>query len=79
MSSSQRLAMFAVEFQANIQNGFIEIPEQYKSQFVTQKSVKVILLKPEEHTPVEDLIDKLLKNPIQVEEFQPLKRNEIYE
>ncbi|NMG09612.1 hypothetical protein [Brasilonema sp. UFV-L1] len=79
MSSSQRLAMFAVEFQANIQNGFIEIPEQYKSQFVTQKSIKVILLKPEENAPVEDLIDKLLKNPIQVEEFQPLKRNEIYE
>ncbi|WP_414581300.1 hypothetical protein [Scytonema sp. PCC 10023] len=79
MSYSQRLAMFAVEFQANIQNGFIEIPEQYKSQFVTQKSIKVILLKPEENAPVEDLIDKLLKNPIQVEEFQPLKRNEIYE
>ncbi|WP_017318714.1 hypothetical protein [Mastigocladopsis repens] len=79
MSSSQRLAMFAVEFQANIQNGFIEIPEQYKSQFVTQKSIKVILLKPEENAPVEDLIDKLLKNPLQVEEFQPLKRDEIYE
>ncbi len=71
--------MFAVEFQANIQNGFIEIPEQYKSQFVTQKSIKVILLKPEENAPVEDLIDKLLKNPLQVEEFQPLKRDEIYE
>ena len=79
MSSSQRLAMFAVEFQANIQNGFIEIPEQYKSQFVTQNSIKVILLKPEENAPVEDLIEQLLKNPIQVEEFQPLKRNEIYE
>jgi len=44
--------MFAVEFQASIQNGFIEIPEEYKSQFQQGKNIKVILLK-DEKSPIE--------------------------
>ena len=70
--------MFAVEFQANIQNGFIEIPEEYKHQFQQGKSIKVILLK-DEKEPNRDMIAHLLDNPIQVDEFTPLKRDEIYE
>ncbi|OKH32273.1 hypothetical protein NIES2119_26720 [[Phormidium ambiguum] IAM M-71] len=70
--------MFAIEFQANIQNGFIEIPEEYKQQFQQEKSIKVILLK-DEQSPNRDMIAHLLDNPIQVNEFIPIKRDEIYE
>lgn len=71
--------MFAVEFQASIQNGFIEIPDEYKLQFAAQKSIKVILLKPEEDAPIQNIIEQLLEHPIQVDDFHPLKRDEIYE
>ena len=71
--------MFAVEFQASIQNGFIEIPDEYKPQFAAQKSIKVILLKPEEQAPIQDMIEQLLQHPIKVDQFQPLKRDEVYE
>ncbi|MBR8828545.1 MAG: hypothetical protein DSM107014_11715 [Gomphosphaeria aponina SAG 52.96 = DSM 107014] len=70
--------MFAVEFKANIKNGFIEIPDAYKQEFEHKKNVQVILLK-EEKVTAEDLLEQLLSDPIEVENFSPLKREEIYE
>ncbi len=67
--------MYAVEFQAKIKNGIIEVPAQYRDKF--KKVVKVIVLaEPEE--PANNLIDQLLETPWRVTTFEPLARHEIY-
>ncbi|MBO1348411.1 MAG: hypothetical protein EBE86_013935 [Hormoscilla sp. GUM202] len=70
--------MLAIEFKATIKNGFIKIPDEYQQQFERQKSVKVILMK-EETLPTQDLIGQLLSTPLEIENFFPLKREEIYD
>ena len=68
--------MYAVEFQAKIKNGTIEIPEVYRSRL--KERVRVILLAEEESTTVY-LIDQLLQHPLAVAGFKPFARDEIYE
>ena len=53
--------MYAVEFQAKVKNGSIEIPEEYKTRF--KERVRVILLAEEENTAA-NFIDQLLQHPI---------------
>ena len=68
--------MQAVEFQAKIKNGMIEVPSQYKDKL--HEIVRVIILTEEgETTP--NLIDHLLASPLKVRNFKPLSRAEIYE
>lgn len=71
--------MNAIEFQASIKDGVIEIPDQYRQEFEQQKNVKVILIKQVENTQVTNFLLNLLKNPIFIEGFTPLTRDEIYE
>ena len=68
--------MYAVEFQAKVKNGSIEIPEEYKTRF--KERVRVILLAEEENTTA-NFIDHLLQHPISIAGFTPLTREEIYE
>ena len=68
--------MYAVEFQAQIKNGTIEIPEAYRSHFTER--VRVILLAEDESSTM-TLIDQLLQHPLKVPGFKPLTREEIYE
>ena len=68
--------MYAVEFQAKVQNGTIEIPEVYRDRF--KERVRVILLAEEEGELV-NLIDQLLQRPVKVAGFKPLTREEMYE
>jgi hypothetical protein len=68
--------MYAVEFQAKIKNGTIEIPEVYRSRL--KERVRVILLAEEEST-TGDLIEQLLQHPLAVAGFKPFARDEIYE
>jgi hypothetical protein len=68
--------MYAVEFQAKVKNGSIEIPEEYKTRF--KERVRVILLAEEENTAA-NFIDQLLQHPIYIAGFTPLTREEIYE
>jgi len=68
--------MYAVEFQAKIKNGTIEIPEVYRSRL--KDRVRVILLAEEEST-MGNLIDQLLQRPLTVAGFKPCTRDEIYE
>jgi len=51
--------MYAVEFQAKIKDGTIEIPALYRNRF--KERVRVILLA--EESTDETFIDKLLQNP----------------
>lgn len=68
--------MYAVEFQAKIKNGTIEVPDEHKDRF--KGLVRVILLA-EDHPAQEDLIDQLLAHPIKLEQFRPFTREETYE
>ena len=68
--------MYAVEFQAQINDGTIEIPEAYRHRF--KERVRVILLA-EEESPTGDLIDQLLQHPLKVAGFKPFTRDELYE
>lgn len=68
--------MHAVEFQAKVKNGAIEIPEEYKTRF--KERVRVILLAEEESTAT-NFIDHLLQHPIHIAGFTPFTRDEIYE
>lgn len=68
--------MYAVEFQAKVKNGTIEIPEVYRNRF--KERVRVILLAEEEDATV-NLIDQLLQHPLKVADFKPLAREDIYE
>jgi hypothetical protein len=67
--------MVAVEFQASVENGTIEIPSQYRNKL--KKVVRVIVLAESEDGP-ENLIDQLLETPIRLEGFEPLSRDENY-
>lgn len=71
--------MYAVEFQATIQNGFIEVPEKYRYRF--RKPVRVILLAPseEEEEKSTSYIKHLLENPLHIPNFEPLSREEAHE
>lgn len=68
--------MQAVEFQAKIKNGIIEIPVQYKDKL--KETVRVIILTEESESPT-NFIDQLLASPLKVSDFKPLSRTEIYE
>lgn len=68
--------MYAIEFRTRIKNGIIEIPEIYKKKF--KASVKVIILSDEKTELSFDIIDELLTSPIKLQNFKPLRREEIY-
>ena len=67
--------MQAVEFQAKIKNGIIEIPAQYKDKL--KEIVRVIILTEESESPT-NFIDQLLASPLKVSDFKPLSRTEIW-
>ena len=69
--------MNAFEFQAKPENGRIEIPAEYKDKIVG--IVRVIVLSQEQKVRTEDVIDRLLVHPVELENFAPLMREEIYE
>jgi hypothetical protein len=68
--------MYAVEFQAKVKNGSIEIPKEYRTRF--KERVRVILLTEEEGTAA-NFIDQLLQHPVHLPGFKPLTRDEIME
>ncbi len=73
--------MNAVEFQTIVENGSIEIPPELKGQILGP--VRVIILtedKPKKAPRVaDDAISRLLANPIRLEHFAPMTRDEIYD
>jgi hypothetical protein len=66
----------AVEFQAKIQNGLIQIPDEYKQELAEGDDIKVIVLVKKKSFPKKDIIDELTENPVQVNGV--LSREEIY-
>lgn len=68
--------MQAVEFQAKIKNGKIEIPAQYQDKL---KNVVRVIILTDDSEPTPNLIDQLLATPLKVKNFKPLSRADIYE
>ena len=69
--------MYAIEFHARIRNGIIEIPPEYRDHF--QDNVKVILLTEEQQPQPADMIEQLVANPLNIPDFKPLSREELYD
>lgn len=71
--------MNAIEFKTTIENGMIKIPGQYHLE--KQGEIKVILLFDDGQTQThkKSLIHTLMENPLQIEDFKPFTRSEIYE
>ncbi|MBC6481160.1 MAG: hypothetical protein GDA56_28730 [Hormoscilla sp. GM7CHS1pb] len=69
---------FQIDLYLHDNDSFNGISEEVKWQFEQQKSVKVILMK-EETLPTQDLIGQLLNEPLKVDMFLPLKREDIYD
>jgi hypothetical protein len=75
-----------VEFQAQVKDGMISIPDQYKGSFNPAKDVQVILIQksgsqiePESSGRDGNFLQELLANPVTVENFVPLTRDQIYD
>ena len=66
----------AIEFKTKIKNGKIEIPKRFKNKL--GNTVKVIVLS-ESSQKGHDILDELLNRPLEIENFSPLTRAEIYE
>jgi hypothetical protein len=71
--------MYAVEFQAIVQNGVIAIPEQCQTDLPSHVRVIIIADKFVEHGKNENIIKRLMKSPRNVGNFRPMTREEIYE
>ena len=68
--------MFAIEFQARVKDGVIEIPKEYRDQLT--ESVRVIILASERPGGT-GIIARLLEHPLQDPTFVPMTRDEIYQ
>ncbi len=68
--------MNAIEFQATVKDGIIKVPRKYLRDLSTR--VRVILLAEESPKSTVNFIDHLLAHPVRVQDFSPLKREQIY-
>lgn len=72
--------MDTIEFLTKIEDGTIRVPERYHRRLHEQMSdspVRVIIYLPEEQ-PASDFIERILANPLRVDGFVPLGRDEIH-
>jgi len=69
--------MYTIEFWTRIKDGLIKIPKEHRKRI--KENVRVIIFSEEENSADVDFIEKLLKNPIKLQGFTPLSREEIYE
>jgi hypothetical protein len=68
--------MIAIEFQARVKDGTIEVPEQYRDQ--VNGDVRIIILRTDRQKKGK-IIQRLLQQPLQDASFRPFTRNEIYD
>ena len=71
--------MYAVEFQASVKDGAIEIPQEYQQELGNGSAVKVIVLMSQQKPRDRDIMDELTENPISVKGLPRLTRDEIYD
>ncbi len=69
--------MLAVEFQADVDDGKIEIPDQYRAQ--VGRHVRVILLAEDPAAKGAEAFAKLFAKAPRIADFRPLSRDEAHE
>lgn len=70
--------MSTLEFTANVRDGKIEIPEEYREFLQDIQTVKITVTA-EGKTAAIGMIARLINHPIQVKSFIPLTREEVHE
>lgn len=65
-------------FRAKVNQGKIEIPEIYQDNLQMVETIEIIIPNPLEVSS-SGIIHRLIKNSIEIKDFTPLKRKEIYE
>jgi len=73
--------MYAVEFESNIDNGFVKIPTQYKKVLQSNR-VKVILMvenEPKEDKTNDKVFDNFLTHTQKVETVKQINRDELHD
>jgi hypothetical protein len=68
--------MYTIEFETVIEDSLVKLPAAYAQSLVGK--VKVIVLKEEPLEDTSTVIDELLAHPLEVPNFVPLSRAEIY-
>ena len=68
--------MQTIEFRAKIKNGIIHIPAKFKGKVADD--VQVILIAQSEKIKQPDIIDELMANPLKVDGFKPMTRDEAH-
>ncbi len=72
--------MHQIEFETQIENGIIRIPDVHQQALGDTTQVKVVLLQPEAPAePEEDFITELLNHPLEIEDFIPTSRDQLHE
>lgn len=72
--------MSTVEFQTTVKNGVIEIPDQYQQEVEAMEVVEVFVKKAEKQKKkISGFLKELIENPIEIKNFKPLTRDEIYD
>ena len=69
--------MYAVEFEATVRNGLIEVPAELRKTL--SERVRVILLVREPRKRRRNVIEHLMDHPLHLPNPRPLTREEIYE
>jgi signal recognition particle receptor subunit beta len=73
--------MYAVEFESNIDNGFVKIPTQYKKVLQSNR-VKVILMvenEPKKDKTDDKVFDNFLTHTQKVEMVKQINRDELHD
>lgn len=70
--------MRTAEFEAQVKNGMIEIPEKYRDLFNCSVRVTLSSDEPDSQSPA-TILDQWLESPIRVVDFQPLSREQAHE
>lgn len=74
--------MVTAEFEAKIEDGKIDIPDEYRRAFAKQDNIKVILIQHSDHMPAnegDDFIQQLLDQPLAVADPVPAHREDLYD
>ena len=77
----ERVVMHTIEFHTEIEDDTIRIPKEYSDHLRKQSagsSVRVVIYV-SDHQYTGDYVERLLSNPIRVDDFAPLGRIEIYD
>jgi hypothetical protein len=70
--------MAVLEFTANVKNGKIQIPPEYLDALNQVETIQITVIS-QPQTAAIGMIAELLKNPLEVEDFVPLTREEAHE